>query len=218
MGDDTNAPGAGAGTLTDGHPPRENLFRAWQPGVELVREEGDGVAPATARMVGHFTKFNEWTEINSIFEGRFLERFAPGAFSKTIRENMGRMRALFQHGMDPVVGDKPLGPIEVLREDDVGPWYEVPLLDALRPRQRAAWPRGWVVRGVVPVRVMKEEFEQKPNGRNATPRVCRNEPSPKRWCASSAPSPSPPTPAPPPGSGRSPTSSCSAASSTTPTG
>jgi hypothetical protein len=40
-----------------------------------------------------------------------------------------RMRVLFQHGNDPQVGDKPLGPIETLSEDARGGYYEVPLLD-----------------------------------------------------------------------------------------
>jgi HK97 family phage prohead protease len=59
-----------------------------------------------------------------------MERIAPGAFKKTFREQPRPMRVLFQHGMDPQVGDKPLGPIRDLREDETGAYYEVPLLDA----------------------------------------------------------------------------------------
>lgn len=109
-------------------PPRDNLFRAVMPGIELVRADGDGDSGPV--MVGHFSVFNQWTEINSLWEGNFLERFAPGAFRKTIREQRDRMRVLFQHGMDMQIGDKPLGPIRELREDDEGAYYEVPLLDA----------------------------------------------------------------------------------------
>jgi phage head maturation protease len=29
---------------------------------------------------GHFAVFNRWTEIDSLFEGQFMERFAPGSF------------------------------------------------------------------------------------------------------------------------------------------
>jgi len=70
----------------------------------LERSDDDGRPPI---LRGHFAVFDEWTEINSLFEGRFLERFAPGAFQKTLRENK-RLRVLFQHGHDPELGDKPI--------------------------------------------------------------------------------------------------------------
>jgi hypothetical protein len=81
-------------------------------------------------MSGHFAVLNQWTEINSIFEGAFMERFAPGAFKKTIRENRDSMRVLLEHGHDPSIGNKPLGAIRTLREDGEGAFYEVDLLDA----------------------------------------------------------------------------------------
>lgn len=107
-------------------PPKENLFRAIMPGPELRDGSQDG-GPV---MTGHFAVFNQWTEINSLFEGNFLERFAPGAFRKTIDEQREAMQVLFQHGHDPQVGDKPLGPIDELKEDKAGAYYEVPLLEA----------------------------------------------------------------------------------------
>jgi HK97 family phage prohead protease len=112
-------------------PPRENLIRAVMPGVELrdAGDEGDGNT-----LFGHFARFNEWTEINSMWEGRFMERFAPGAFKKTIRETGDSgMRVLFQHGQDPQIGDKPIAAISDLREDDEGAYYEARLFDGLPP-------------------------------------------------------------------------------------
>jgi HK97 family phage prohead protease len=85
-------------------------------------------------MAGHFAVFNQWTEINS-WEGNFLEMFAPGAFKRTIKNNRSKIKVLFQHGYDYVIGDKPLGPITDLREDDEGAYYEVPLLDAAYVRE-----------------------------------------------------------------------------------
>lgn len=109
-------------------PPRDNLVRALYPAVEL-RAAGEGAESTMPTLTGHFAVFNTWTEINSVYEGRFLERIAPGAFKKTFRENGDAMRVLFQHGRDPQIGDKPLGPIEALEEDERGAYYEVPLLD-----------------------------------------------------------------------------------------
>ncbi len=102
------------------------VIRAINVGPE-VRAEEDG----SPTLVGHFSVFDRWTEINSLFEGHFLERIAPGAFRKTFRENRSRIRALFQHGKDPQVGDKPIGRIQELREDDTGAYYEVSLYDGL---------------------------------------------------------------------------------------
>lgn len=108
-------------------PPRDNLIRARVgAGVEL-RAADDGGEPNV--LTGHFSQFNSWYEIESFWEGRFMERVLPGAFADTIKADRSNMRVLFDHGFDPNIGGKPLGPIRTLREDDEGPFYEVPLLD-----------------------------------------------------------------------------------------
>lgn len=80
-------------------------------------------------MSGHFSVFDTWYEVNSMWEGQFLERTAPGAFAKTIAEDASSMRVLFDHGFDPQIGNKVLGPIDSLEEDSVGPVYQVSLFD-----------------------------------------------------------------------------------------
>jgi HK97 family phage major capsid protein/HK97 family phage prohead protease len=90
-----------------------------------TRVEGDGMPT----MVGHFSTSNRWYEVESWIEGRFMERLTPGAHRKTIRESRDSMKVLYDHGGDPQIGNKILGPIDVLREDDVGPYFEVPLFD-----------------------------------------------------------------------------------------
>jgi HK97 family phage prohead protease len=109
--------------------PRENLVRAMPQGIE-VREASEGGRPT---LFGHFARFNEWAEIRSIFEGDFMEQIAPGAFSKTFNENRSNIKATFQHGGDPSMGDQILGPIEELREDDTGAYYEIPLFEGIPP-------------------------------------------------------------------------------------
>ena len=143
--------------------PKENLFRAnLAPDFEVVREKKSdgGEGPV---LHGHFARFNEWTEINSIFEGNFMERFSPGAFKKTFQENREKMRVLFQHGRDPQIGDKPLGPIRELKEDDQGGYYEVPLLDAPYVRDEILPGLQANLYGAsFRFRVVREEFNQKP--------------------------------------------------------
>ena len=103
----------------------ESEFRAIDAADELFSLRDDG--SATQTLVGHFAVFDQWTEINSRFEGQFLERIAPGAFDKTFAENRRNMRVLFQHGRDANVGEQPLGSIEELRSEPQGAYYEVSL-------------------------------------------------------------------------------------------
>lgn len=139
--------------------PKKSLFRAVYPGLEL-REASAGTGMPT--MVGHFAVFNQFTEINSAYEGRFLERIAPGAFTKTLKENRDNIRVLFQHGRDPQVGDKPLGPIENVREDENGAAYEVPLLDTSYNRDLIPGLQAGLYGASFRFQVMKEEVNQKP--------------------------------------------------------
>jgi len=113
-------------------------------------------------MVGHFSVFNVWYEIDSWFEGRFLERVAPGAFKKTFREQGGRIRVLLEHGFDPSVGDKPLGAPTVLREDEIGAYYEVPLFDTSYNRDLVPALEAGVYGASFRFRVIKDEWVHEP--------------------------------------------------------
>lgn len=107
-----------------------DIVRMIAPGPQLrAADDGTKSYGSMPTMVGHFTRFDEWTEIDSYWEGRFLERIAKGAAKKTIKERGDKIRSLFQHGRDPQIGSKPLGVFDVLREDDEGVYYEVPLFD-----------------------------------------------------------------------------------------
>jgi HK97 family phage prohead protease len=100
--------------------------RALSTAPELRSEaKGDSLG----LLSGHFSAFNNWYHVDSVREGNFLERTAPGAFAKTIAEDRGGMRVLFNHGFDTMAGDKVLGMLQELREDKIGGYYEVPLFD-----------------------------------------------------------------------------------------
>lgn len=147
-------------TSAPSRPPRDNIVRASWPGSELRTEatEIDGLGTLT----GHFSVFDAWYEVDSIWEGHFLERIAPGSFKKTFRENRDAMRITFNHGQDPSLGDKVLGPIDVLEEDGIGARYETPLFDTSYNRDLLPGLKAGVYGASFRFRVLKEEFDQKP--------------------------------------------------------
>jgi HK97 family phage prohead protease len=113
-------------------PPRDYVVRAvysdddsWR--AASLQEDG-------TTMVGYLAVWNDRAKVNSQVEGRFIERVMPGAFMKTIKENRNRMRVIYDHGQDPRFGRHPLGPIQELKEDQRGVYYEVPLLDTSNNR------------------------------------------------------------------------------------
>ena len=89
--------------------PRDDLIRMVDlptSRIELRAEEESTDGLGTLH--GYAAVFNEDTVIDS-WEGQFVERIAPGAFTKTLEERGDRVKVLFNHGFDPSIGDKPLG-------------------------------------------------------------------------------------------------------------
>lgn len=111
-------------------------------GLPIVRsgslyraDEGDD---GLGRLVVRFSPFDTWYEINSWWEGRFLERTVPGAFKKTAREakrsdGLYSTKVLYNHGTDFHIGDKMLmvpDRFEEAQEDGYhGPIIEGDLFD-----------------------------------------------------------------------------------------
>lgn len=139
-------------------PPRDCLYRAVYPGIEIRSGDSD----AMPHLVGHFAVFNQWTEIDSVYEGHFLERIAPGAFRKTFAESRDSIRVLFQHGRDPQIGDKPLGSIVELAEDGFGALYDVDLLDVPYNQNIIPGLRAGLYGSSFRFRVTREEFVRAP--------------------------------------------------------
>lgn len=124
---------------------------------------------AQPTMFGHFAVFDVWTEVESFWEGNFMESIARGAFVKTIEEDRAQMRVTLNHGRDPYLGNKVLGRIDALKEDQVGAAYEVALyrgipelvMEGLRDDAYGASFRFWV---------MSENFTEKPKVSTYNPR------------------------------------------------
>lgn len=109
--------------------PVENLVRArYDSGTVGLRAADDGGSGRT--LFGHFAVFDRWTEIDSWYEGRFMERLKRGAFKRTFKERASQIRVLYEHGRDPSVGNKPLAVPEIMREDAEGAYGEGELFEA----------------------------------------------------------------------------------------
>lgn len=143
-----------------------------QPDIGEVRAEGDSGAHT---MAGHFSMFNNWYEINSMFEGRFLERISPGSYKKTFKDNAARKNAgdkikcLLEHGHDPTVADKPLGAPTVLEEDGQGARYEVPLLDTSYVRDLVPALEAGIYGSSFRFRVLQDEWVEEPDRSDYNP-------------------------------------------------
>lgn len=125
---------------------------------------GEGGAEAAASLGtlrGHAAVFNQWARIDG-WEGTFLERVAQGAFARSLAEDRSSVRVLFQHGHDAMSGSKPLGPLTTIREDDVGLFYELPLMDTSYGRDLLPGLQAGVYGASFRFSVQRETFDQAP--------------------------------------------------------
>lgn len=109
-----------------------------------------------------FSPFDTWYEIDSWWEGRFLERTVRGAFAKTIQENRDRIKCLYDHGFDPQIGNKVLGTIEDLREDPSTGVGDVQLFDTSYVRDLLPGLEAGVYGSSMRMRVIKDEWNDDP--------------------------------------------------------
>lgn len=100
--------------------PRDNLIRA------TLRDAAATAITDGRTMTGYPIVFDTWTTIDS-WEGTFRERVAPTALNRTLRNNGGQVKVLFNHGMDPSIGNKPLGKPVRMKPDAIGLDTETPL-------------------------------------------------------------------------------------------
>lgn len=144
-----------------------DIVRAVTPRTATeVRSNADGAMPT---MVVRFSIFDRWYEINSFWEGRFLERTARGSFRKTIKENRDNIKVLYDHGYDFQIGNKVLGPIDDLREDSDSPVGEVPLLDTQYVRELLPGLEAGLYGSSFRFRVIREEWNDEPGRSDHNP-------------------------------------------------
>jgi HK97 family phage prohead protease len=101
--------------------PREGLFRMVPNSIARAETADDGNT-----LTGYAAVFDTWANIDG-YSGSFRERVKPGAFKRTLNNNGDKIKVMFNHGMDPQIGMKPLGKPTVLEERAGGLYTETPL-------------------------------------------------------------------------------------------
>lgn len=145
--------------------------------VEL-RADGDGSTTDDGTdpdflgldLFGHFATFNDWYEIDSWFEGHFLETTARGTFKKTMKEGKDSIRMLYDHGMDLFIGDKPLSRIDDMHEDDTGPFYSGAMFNTSYNKDLVPGLRAGVFGASHRFVVVKEEWNDEPDPSDHNPK------------------------------------------------
>lgn len=138
-----------------------DLVRAVPACVELRAAEGDA-GDTLGTMVGHFSVFDTWYPIRSFWEGDFMESIAPGAFRKTMSERRSQIVVAFDHGYDPQIGDKVLGTIQDIREEQDAAVGDVALFDTSYVRDLLPGLEAGVYGSSMRMRVVKEAWNDEP--------------------------------------------------------
>lgn len=133
------------------------VVRAVSAPVRAVTQDG-----GLGLMEVRFSPFDTWYEIDSFWEGRFLERTKKGAFRKTIKESRDSIKSLFDHGYDPTIGNKVLGTVEDLREDADTAVGEVALFDTSYVRDLLPGLQAGAYGSSMRMRVVKETWNDDP--------------------------------------------------------
>lgn len=131
-----------------------------------ARANGDGTDTGDGRLgtlVVDFSRFGTWYEIDSFFEGTFLERVQRGSFKRTIKNNGSDVKVLFNHGFDFNIGDKVLGVPEMLEERETSPHLEAGLLDTSYNRDLEPGLRAGAYGSSFMFEVLAESWKQKPD-------------------------------------------------------
>lgn len=142
--------------------PRElDVVRGFAPRAVELRA-ADAGSDTLGTLSGHFSAFDVWYEVESLWEGKFLERVAPGAYAQTIADDRADMRILYDHGFDPTVGNKVLAPVDDVREDKTGAYYEGGLFDTTYNRDLLPGLRKGVYGASMRMRVLGESWDDEP--------------------------------------------------------
>jgi HK97 family phage prohead protease len=129
---------------------------------EIEGDEEPRAADVLGSVSGHFSVFDTPYRISSMWEGDFIERVAPGSFTKTLAERGSQIVSNFDHGFDPQIGDKVLGPFTTLSEDSTGGAYAFDLLDTSYNRDLMPALKRGLYGSSFRFQVLKDDWDMEP--------------------------------------------------------
>jgi len=137
-----------------------------EPASDTAGDDGEGMPVMTVA----FSRFDTWYEIDSFWEGRFLERTKRGAFKRTIKaQGPSGVRVMFNHGRDMQIDQKVLGVASLLEEREDSPYMEVPLLDTSYNRDLVPGLRAGAYGSSFMFEVMKDQWDHEPAASEQNP-------------------------------------------------
>lgn len=122
--------------------------RAKAPDIGKIKDElaralsdSDGF-----NMIGYSVVFNQWARISDQ-DGNYLERVAPGAAARSIKDRGDRILVMYDHGKNGMIGQQPVAAPRAVWEDPHGmfAWdriHQAPVLELLRENIRTGAIRG----------------------------------------------------------------------------
>lgn len=100
-----------------------SFYRVAPPSNLILREDG-----GEAIVEGMVVPYGQWTEVDSVLEGHFFERFAAGSLRKTFTESIRKMKGYFEHGRSRMFERAPIMDITDAWEEDGGAFFRANLL------------------------------------------------------------------------------------------
>jgi len=134
-----------------------SVIYRFTPAEVIFRQEEDGSKVIESKIV----PFDEWLEVDSIFEGHFMERFAPGSLKKTFSENLNRIRVYFEHGFSKVYDSQPIAELLRAWEEKDAAWFNASLLNGLPELLLSGIERGQYGASIG-ARIVKSEINSDP--------------------------------------------------------
>jgi excisionase family DNA binding protein len=77
---------------------------------------------------GRMLPYGEWTQINSPSEGRFMQQVVYGSLRSEVEAGRDRIKVLFEHGTDPILGTLQVAQLTSMREQPDGVYFSAELL------------------------------------------------------------------------------------------
>jgi phage head maturation protease len=125
------------------------IYRIAPPSALIFRDD-DG----EQTVEGVVVPYNQWSEVDSVIEGHFMERFAPGSLRKSFSEGFARMKGYFEHGRSRLFDRTPIMELREAWETNEAAFFRANLLRGLPP-----WMIDGLRRGVYGVSLGAEEVK-----------------------------------------------------------